>query len=147
MDIHIRAADFSTDLIALHALTTELGYSCARQQFNQRILNLHQDPHYYTWVASIADEVVGYSGMIRLRSWEVEGEFIRIQVLVTHSAFRGVGVATQLLKHVERWAAEHKIQQLLLNSGNRPEREIAHQFYLNYGFIKKTSGFNKLLDS
>lgn len=145
MSIHIRSADFTNDLNALHALTAELGYPSSYTIFEKRILDIHQDPNYHTWVATHDETVVGYIGFSLQKTWEFDGTFIRIHVLIVLEKFRKQSIAKLLLEHLEDFALKNEIHLILLNSGNRPEREAAHRFYLKKGFVIKSSSFRKLL--
>jgi len=46
----------------------------------------------------------------------------------------------------EKWAMEQEATYIMLNSGRREERKVAHKFYLNMGYKDKSTGFSKLLD-
>ncbi|MFD2444155.1 GNAT family N-acetyltransferase [Bacillus sp. CGMCC 1.16607] len=62
---------------------------------------------------------------------------------VVDSAYRGKGVGRKLLQEAESWAVEQGAIEIGLNSGNREERKIAHQFYFNMGYEGKSTGFSK----
>jgi len=50
------------------------------------------------------------------------------------------------MNEAEKWAIGQEATYIMLNSGNREERKIAHKFYLNRGYKDKTTGFSKPLD-
>ncbi len=77
--------------------------------------------------------------------YEHDGGYVRILAFVVKADFRNQGIAKRLLQAVEDWAKQIKAATLVLNSGNRPEREAAHVFYIKQGFEAKSTGFVKKL--
>nr|WP_174507248.1 GNAT family N-acetyltransferase [Acinetobacter sp. Marseille-Q1620] len=145
MDIEIRKINPDTDLDAMHVLTEQLGYPTTLENFKLRIQQLYQHSDYHTFVATYLQKVVAYIGCIKQYAWETDGCFFRIQALVVNQDFRQKGIGKKLIGYVENQAMIHQAHYLILNSGNRPEREIAHKFYINLGFEAKSTGFRKTL--
>ncbi|WP_412734148.1 GNAT family N-acetyltransferase [Halalkalibacterium halodurans] len=65
--------------------------------------------------------------------------------MAVNASERGKGIGSKLLQAVEDWAIKHDISTIVLNSGNRQERQIAHRFYEAAGFVPKATGFYKQL--
>ena len=145
MDIKIRALDINQDIEAIRRLSIQLGYPNQDNLLN-RLVMIHKDKNYITLVVEYEHQVIAYTGFIRFQSWELDGEFIKIQVFVVDENYRGKGVGKLLLNAVEKFAKQHQIIRILLNSSNRPEREIAHRFYKSLGFIAKSTGFIKVTE-
>ncbi|TPE69145.1 GNAT family N-acetyltransferase [Halalkalibacterium halodurans] len=78
----------------------------------------------------------------RLRKNE---SYVRIAALAVNASERGKGNGSKLLQAVEDWAIKHDISTIVLNSGNRQERQIANRFYEAAGFVPKATGFYKQL--
>jgi GNAT superfamily N-acetyltransferase len=68
-----------------------------------------------------------------------------VVALVVKNSHRKMGIGSLLMKAAENWAKEMNANSLILNSGNRPERIAAHQFYNKLGFQNYSSGFRKVL--
>lgn len=75
--------------------------------------------------------------------WEQDGFYIRIQALVVGKTHRRLGIAQKLVEAVEKLAKEMGASAILLNCGNREEREAAHRFYPKIGFEAKSTGYIK----
>lgn len=145
MEYAIRNFDITTDIPDTTRLTVELGYPTTEELFQKRMATIITVPDYYTFVACDNNKVIGYIGTARQYFWEQDGTFFKIQALVVKQEYRKMGVGAALLQHVEKLAREQGASLLLLNSGNRPEREAAHRFYLDMGFEIKSTGFRKAL--
>ena len=142
----IRPILLDQDIQSVTNLTDQLGYPSSQIDLYQRLKNIHQEPNYHTFVVEYSGQVIAYTGFIQLKTWEFEGDFLRIQVFVVDKSFRGQGIGKLLLKAVEDFAKQHQISRILLNSSNREERKVAHQFYKNLGFEAKSTGFNKSIE-
>lgn len=133
----------SKDLEAVTELTNQLGYSTGIEEMQLRINEISAHHHHRTLVAVIDQQVVGYTGLVRGWYWEKNGTFLRIQALVVRSDQRKAGVGKQLLEAAAQHARATGAGVLLLNSGNRPERKAAHEFYPKMGFEAISTGYVK----
>ncbi|MCD2425606.1 GNAT family N-acetyltransferase [Niabella pedocola] len=131
------------DLAAVTGLTCELGYPTTTAAMQLRMNAISGNAHYRTLVAVIDNQVVGYAGLATGWYWEKNGTFLRIQALVVHKDHRKARVGKQLLDAAAAHARTIGAGALLLNSGNRPEREAAHQFYPKMGFEAVSTGYVK----
>lgn len=73
-------------------------------------------------------QIVGYIGMYRMPP---EGEITNVAVT---QKMRGKGYGRELLLAMQRWAAEHEIDRIILEV--RSKNEPAIQLYRTYGFEK-----------
>lgn len=144
--LHIRPAHLDHDLDALTELTTQLGYPIKPEHLKDRIETLQQDPKYTTWVAEYENQIVGYVGLIEQFTWQFDGEILVIQAFVIDETYRGKGLGKLFLQEIEKIAFNKNITSITLNSGNRPERLDAHEFYKKVGFQVTSLGFKKYLE-
>ena len=125
--ILIREAE-STDIFALTELMNELGYDTTIDEMKVRFENIQNQKEYKTFIAAAGPEIVGMVGVMKNYSYEHNGIYVRVLALVA-----------------ENWAREIGADKVLLNCGNREEREIAQLFYKKIGYQVKSSGFIKKL--
>lgn len=78
--------------------------------------------------------------------YENNEDYIRIIAFVVHSKYRPQGIGKALIQEAEDWAIKKGVKKLALNSGNRSERDGAHKFYTNRGFVESATGFYKIID-
>ena len=140
----IREAEL-TDIIALTELMNELGYATAMDEMKTRFENIKNQKDYKTFIATDDTEILGMVGLSTNYSYEQNGTYVRVLALVTRSKFRKKGIGKKLMDVAENWAREIGANKVLLNCGNREEREIAQVFYKNIGYQVTSSGFVKKL--
>lgn len=134
----------SDDIQALTYLMGELGYPTEIHQMKNRMERIYSLPYYRTLVAEIDGNVIGMIGMHIGYMYENDNCYIRVVALVVDNKFRGQGVGYKLISEAENWAKQIEASSIVLNSGNRKERENAHDFYLKFGFSAKSTGFSKV---
>lgn len=134
------------DIESLATLTTELGYPTTIEDMTSRMSEILQQPNSKTIVAELHGQIVGFMGMSKNLSWESNNCSLRIQALVVSEEYRKLGVGKALIDFAESYAKEIKAKSLILNCGNRYDREIAHRFYTALGFEAKTTGYRKEID-
>lgn len=144
-DMMIRSAT-EKDIKALAKLMGELGYPTTTTEMEQRFHKINANQLYNTIVAEIDGVIVGMIGMFLGFSYEKNEDYIRIIAFVVHSKYRQQGIGGALIQGAEKWATKNGIKKLALNSGNRSERDDAHQFYTNRGFEGSATGFYKVID-
>ncbi|WP_440114578.1 N-acetyltransferase family protein [Paenibacillus sp. QZ-Y1] len=142
MDVTIRHSS-AVDLQDMVILMDQLGYPTTYVEMEERYAHIAADPNYATLVAEVRGRVVGLIGLQTSYLYEKNGRHCRIMALVVHDQFRGSGIGRQLILEAEQWAATHDVDSLSLNSGNRPDREAAHEFYRQMGFTAGSTGFSK----
>ncbi|WOE40571.1 GNAT family N-acetyltransferase [Acinetobacter chinensis] len=138
--------DSDHDIAQLTALLDELGYPVSVENLQKRLKIIAHEPYYFTFVACDAQKVIGFMGCIKQYAWQYDGFLLRIEALIIKQEYRNQGLGHQFLSFIEDFAHEHAIHQIILNSGNRPERQAAHAFYLQNGFSISSTGFSKKID-
>lgn len=133
------------DIIALTELMNELGYDTTVDEMKVRFENIKNHKDYKTFIATDDTEILGMVGFSKNYSYERNGIYVRILALVTRSSFRQRGIGKKLMDAAENWAREIGAGNVLLNCGNREEREIAQLFYKKIGYQVRSSGFIKKL--
>lgn len=141
-DFFVRAF-LPKDAEALATLTTELGYPTTTAQMTTRMEAISALADHWTFVAVSEGVIAGYVGMSKQFFWEQDGHFIRIQALVVKKEFRRHGVGKLLIETAEQLAGFNDAKMLMLNCGNREERQSAHLFYPEMGFEAKSTGYVK----
>ena len=142
--IIIREAEL-TDIPALTELMDELGYATSIDEMKSRFENIKNHKDYKTFIATDDTEILGMVGLSKNYSYEQNGIYVRVLAMVTRSKFRKNGIGKKLMDVAENWAREIGANKVLLNCGNREEREIAQLFYKKIGYQARSSGFVKKL--
>jgi len=132
-----------SDLESLAILTTELGYPTTTSEMEVRLKEISENQNCRTIVVEHDKQVVGFMGMTKNQSWENNGCFLRIQALVISANYRKLGVGKLLIEFAESFAREINAKSIVLNCGNREERDSAHKFYVSVGFEAKSIGYKK----
>lgn len=133
------------DVVDLALLMEELGYPTTINEMEARFAKINANPSYHTLVAEKDDLIVGMMGMYLGYGYESNDNYVRIVAVVVHSNYRKHGIGSALLREAETYAKAHAAHKLVLNSGNRDERDLAHQFYISKGFEGTATGFYKKL--
>ncbi len=122
-------------------LMGELGYETTVSEMRNRLLELTNNPDYHTIVAELDNEVVGLLGLHIGLAYEFSGYYGRIVCLVVNKQYRKNGIGKKLIDRAKEIISDRNGNTLVLNSGNRIDREAAHKFYLDNGFSAKSTGF------
>ncbi|MCU7557668.1 GNAT family N-acetyltransferase [Macrococcus capreoli] len=142
--INIRQYE-NKDTIQLIKLYDELGYPSDLNTIKQRLNTILSHNDYHAIVLELNNMIVGFCGFAKMYMFESDQSYIRILAFVIDSDHRGKKLGSKLLKATEDIAIELNAPIVTFNSGNRQERDIAHQFYKNNGYTIKSSGFIKKL--
>ena len=136
----------SADTQAIALLLSDLGYPSSIDAIRLRYENIFDHNDYKTLLAiDNYGSVVGMVGMLQSLSYEHNGKYVRILAMVVSQENRNKGIGKLLINEAELWAKEIGADKIVLNSGNRQEREGAYIFYHKMGFEIKSSGFIKKL--
>ena len=133
------------DIEALALLMNDLGYPTNVNEMQTRFQNISVHPDYKTIVAVLNDEIVGMAGLAKGIYYEKNGLYMRILAFVVKQSSRKLGIGKILVTASESWAIEQGLNTVVINSGNRDERQAAHAFYQKMGYAVKSSGFVKEL--
>lgn len=142
MNIIIRTLQ-KQDYAILTSLIKELGYPINLDEVEKQYEAINLHPDYETLVIEKNNIVVGFAGLCKAYFFEATGTYARILAFVVSESVRKQGIGTKLLDACEQWAIEQGCNYLTLNSGNRVERQAAHRFYTENGYIAKSTGFSK----
>lgn len=135
----------SNDIPELASLMGQLGYPTSVEQMKMRFNNIESIPNHYTLVAGYDDKVVGMIGFHTGFLYNNDGVYARVIALIVDSNYRNKGIGKLLLTEAEKVAKNLGTSGIGLNSGNRSERDTAHQFYERMGYSAKSTGFVKSL--
>jgi N-acetylglutamate synthase-like GNAT family acetyltransferase len=124
----------SLDLEPITELMSDLGYSTSIQEMERRMLLIESNKGYFTFVATINNEVVGMMGIRQLLNYETSDVVTQISSLVVKANHQGKGIGSALLKYIEQWTRQSGSKILYLTSGINEDRYKAHDFYKKYGF-------------
>jgi GNAT superfamily N-acetyltransferase len=134
------------DIPAMIPLIYDLGYPAPADEIKVRLENILQLKEFRTLLAVTDDgQIAGMIGMSENYGYEHNAKYIRILAMVTGKDFRNKGVGKTLMMEAERWAAEIDAYMIVLTSGLRDERKVAHAFYQHIGYEIKSHGFVKRL--
>jgi GNAT superfamily N-acetyltransferase len=140
--VKIRAAT-EYDVPALAHLMGELGYPTSVEEMKERYTYISSNKNYHTLVAELDGQVVGMIGLCIGYCYEKNELYVRIVAFVVDANYRNNGIGSLLMEEAEHWAKNQGAVAMGLNSGNRIERQQAHQFYLQRGYKKRSIGFAK----
>ncbi|SDE65488.1 Ribosomal protein S18 acetylase RimI [Fontibacillus panacisegetis] len=129
----------SNDLEALTELMADLGYPSEINSMRSRIKAIEENTSYYTFVATLEEQVIGMIGVRLVYYYEADGVHTQITCFVTKKHYRGQGVGKELIRFVESWAKDKGADGLSLTSGIKEDRVDAHEFYKKMGF--KINGY------
>ena len=127
-------------------LYEDLGYPTITKNLVNRLKKIYSHEDYYLLLLIKDEVIIGLSGMCKMMFYEKNGEYMRLLAFVINSNYREKGYGTLLLKESEMLATQLGCKAITLNSGNREERDSAHNFYKSNGFDNKSSGFSKNLE-
>lgn len=146
MKVMIRNAQESDFPCLAGLVQKELGYAdLSTKTFYKQMREIEKRPEHMTFVAVSGETVVGFIGLQRAITYEIEGEFLRILVLAVSEEVQGEGLGTALLNHAEQYAQKQGIAFFTLSSSFR--RTAAHAFYEKNGYRKTSYAFKKTLFS
>lgn len=142
--MNIRKATIK-DIPYLTSLMGQLGYPVTIEQMTKRFQNIDSHPNYYTLVAEDEGTVLGMIGINTGILYNKDGVYAHIIAFVVDERYRNKGVGKRLIQEAEVWAIQQGADAIMLNSGNRSERNTAHQFYKDRGYEAKSTGVVKNL--
>lgn len=135
----------SADAPQLVKLYSDLGYPSDEKSIKNRLEKLLEHTDYHMLVLLQENKVIGFCGFCKMYMFESDQSYLRILAFVIDSDYRGKKYGSKLLQAIEEIAIEMNAPIVTFNSGNRSERDIAHHFYVNNGYLVKSSGFIKKL--
>lgn len=138
LPLHIRLDDLSDPRIAqfLEEHLHDMRATSPPESVHALDLSKLRDPGVHFWSAWLRAEngardgtLVGTGAIKRLDAQHAELKSMR-----TAAAFRGKGIAKQVLLHILEQSRRLGLQRLSLETGTQPFFAPAHQLYLAHGF-------------
>ncbi|MFM9279152.1 GNAT family N-acetyltransferase [Paenibacillus sp. p-8] len=123
-----------SDVEELALLMGDLGYPTTAGQMKARMEQFGRSSSSHTWIADLEGRVAGMAGCKDVLYYESDGFAVQISAFVVKKEYQGRGIGRELIRFVEKWAAERAAHTLFLTSGLKPERVLAHDFYQKNGF-------------
>jgi GNAT superfamily N-acetyltransferase len=125
-------------LIAVAALSGQLGYEVTEAELNGRFALLENDPEHRLVVVLQDGRVAGWTHVCLVDGLETQ-RFAEIRALVVDASARRSGIGRLLVDEAKRWAQQKKVGKLRVRSN--VVRDEAHTFYPALGFVlAKTQG-------
>jgi putative acetyltransferase len=138
LSLHIRLDDLSDPRIAqfLEEHLQDMRATSPPESVHALDLSKLRDPSIHFWSAwlpaekgSLVGTLVGTGAIKRMDAQHAELKSMR-----TAAAFRGQGIARQVLLHILEQSRALGLQRLSLETGTQPFFAPAHQLYLAHGF-------------
>ncbi|WP_394219684.1 GNAT family N-acetyltransferase [Halobacillus trueperi] len=127
-------------------LMDALGYPSSKEAMENRLQNILSQKHYQTFVYEANDQLLGMIGMTFCEAYHTDDPHVRVIAFVVHESEQGKGLGKILMQKAVEWAINQGAKSIMLNSGNRAEREKAHEIYHSFGFEGRATGFYRRLD-
>ncbi|KNH35893.1 GNAT family N-acetyltransferase [Exiguobacterium acetylicum] len=137
----------TNDLPQLVGLMAQLGYPASEDELRERFTRVTRHPDYELLVLEDDDMLLGCVGLFQAQAFEHDMTYVRIVAFVVNAKHRRQGIGRRLIQAAEDWAHERGATAVLLNSGNRPEREAAHHFYQAMGYSVTSTSYSKSFTS
>jgi GNAT superfamily N-acetyltransferase len=129
--IALRAAEHR-DADAVAALLAVLGYPCSREDAEQRIDDIADEPDQYLRVAELDGEVCGLLALDVMYYLPLGSNTARITALAVGRAQSGRGIGRALLQEAELLARQAGAARIEVTSA--AHRDDAHAFYQACGY-------------
>tara|TARA_B100000676_G_scaffold302804_1_gene352348 strand:+ start:206 stop:670 length:465 start_codon:yes stop_codon:yes gene_type:complete len=147
MDIMLRPST-SNDAPALEKLFVQLGYDIDRVEIQKKITILAGMPGAHAVVAEIEAQVVGFISLHILHWPHVINPVSRVTALVIDEKWRGKGVGSKMISHVEKLAISDGCSLMEVTSAAHRAEGGTHTFYQQLGYrnaVNETTYFRKNL--
>ena len=137
----------TSDLPQLVGLIAQLGYPASEKVLRERFTRVTRHSDYDLLVLEEDGILLGCVGLFQAQAFEHDTTYVRIVAFVVNATHRRRGIGRRLIQAAEDWAQARGATVILLNSGNRPEREAAHHFYQAMGYGVTSTSYSKSLPS
>lgn len=128
--MHVREPQ-PADVMALHSLVEQLGYTISSPELESRIQAVSSLQTHLVRVAEIDGRIAGFIHVLERASLEKGTEAI-VQAMAVDGIHRRAGVGARLLTEAETWAASRGLRTIALHT--RTDRADAHAFYQRCGY-------------
>jgi GNAT superfamily N-acetyltransferase len=130
MEILIRPIS-KEDVIAVNALTHQLGYPLSAEQTLQNINTVIENKDHAAFVAVNGNTVIGWIGIAHSIQIEMPA-YCEVRGLVVNDNFRNHGIGKMLIEKAKQWAKGKGDDKLRLRCN--VIRTETHLFYQHLGF-------------
>ncbi|GGD01519.1 N-acetyltransferase [Thalassobacillus devorans] len=127
----------------LAKLVNLLGYPTTIKEMSARFAKIKMKTDYQTYVYEESGQLNGMIGMIHSFRYEKNESYVRVVAAIVEEEHQGRGIGKELFQRAEQWGKARGAASIILNSGNRPERQTTHHIYEKWGYRKKSTGFYK----
>ncbi|QAS51930.1 GNAT family N-acetyltransferase [Halobacillus litoralis] len=131
------------DADALVPLMKTLGYPTTAEKMRTRMERIFSKEEYQTFVWEENEKLSGMIGMRLSYAYHTDEPHVRVIAFAVNEDSQGKGIGGKLMKAAEQWGKANDATTVMLNSGNRKEREATHEIYRHYGFEGTATGFYK----
>ena len=143
MQISIREARESDYQAIGNLIKNELGYhDIDFARLFRRLEQMKISEHHATFVAVEKDQVLGFIGLLKYITYEIDG-YVRILAMAVSQEYQGKGIGSRLLEQAEQYARHNNITQIMLTSNQN--RLDTHRFYEKNGYTAESFGFFKTI--
>ncbi len=133
------------DAAALAVLLAELGYPDDVERVAARVEEFDRDSPSLILVAEDEDAIVGLASATLIPLLHEDGRWCRLSALVVADRVRRSGVGRTLVAALEERARASGCHYLEVTTGERPDREAAHAFYVALGLEQVSKRYLKRL--
>jgi GNAT superfamily N-acetyltransferase len=135
--IYLRSATLN-DYAQLRPLVAQMGpnYNQSDEQIKDRIRAfLSRDWHELIVAVNSNDLIVGVAGFGCYEHLRLPGKCLHLDTIVVDKNSRKQGIATKLMKFIEKYAKDNGILTIEFTSANFRKLEGTHEFYKSLGYI------------
>jgi len=141
--ISIRTA-VQADSSAIALLMAELGYPANKEEVDRRLEQTSTSPADLVLVAETGQQMTAMASIHFMLYFHRGETLCKITSFVVKDGYRGQGIGSALLAHIERFARERGCHRMELTSAEG--RTEAHAFYEGKGYRKAGFKFYKPLE-
>ncbi|MBB3109988.1 GNAT superfamily N-acetyltransferase [Paenibacillus phyllosphaerae] len=133
------------DLAGVAALMADLGYPSEHEAVARRLGHIQAHDSLHVYVAHASGEVAGLIALRLCWNMEYDNPTAQVALIVTKQSMQGRGIGKALMAFAEGWGRERGAGDMMLTSGNKPERQRAHGMYQHLGYRNNGIRFVKRL--
>ena len=127
---------------ALVSLMHELGYPTSRETMERQLTRYAESDRSEVLVASVHNDLCGVVSGHLIPALHQPGNIGRITAIVVAERARSKGIASELLKELEKWFRANNCLRFEVTSGDH--RDTAHRFYESRGYKLDERRFLKI---
>ena len=142
--LSIREATVQDFQAICELMKNELGYhDLDETETLNRLEYFRHSNDWATFVASADDEIVGFIGVMKGITFNIDGHYAQIMAIAVSERTRRSGIGAALIRKAETWSLSNGIKYVTVNCNMK--RHSSHIFYEKLGYIKTSFSFKKSL--